>query len=460
MTEPPRCGCGCSISKDQLAKLLTLLSFLGTDVLYSLLVSTLFHSEFQFPLYLGMFHALLAFVLALLILRTEVEGRVLPRFQHLTANWENALQLTSQGLACALDVGLLTLSLLYSSNVTHVLLIRATIPLFTALLSSIVHRHQRKAIVWLCVTGVTAGGVLSLFQNDLILSELLQHSELLSMGLALGSVVMNSLVLVLAEFIMVKSDLDALNLLFYSSLPTAFFLFPFFVVREAAAVLHYLNDHFWFNLIIVCSSSILAFALAVSRYQLVRLTSSVYSSSVPNLRLVVVLLATEIVAGGEEKLSLLQQAGLVLCALCFLYLSFLGFSEDGYQLPSYSDRVLYFGRQLRGLLRKFQRPSLAGATSHHSANSIEFELLENTEDTYVDEKERRFTIGEISDDEEEEEEESTHEMHVPAPSRDKGKAEALDEEEQTIFYVPHYQNGDDDDEDEITPYEQSHSTSV
>lgn len=368
MSEPPRCGCSCSVSKSQLSKAGAVLLLLASDMVLAIVLSKLFsESSFVFPLYLTLLHALLSCLLSALVLRTQVEGHNLPRIQPLPATWQNGLKILSQALTLALDIGLFNISLRYIS-LSLSMLARASIPLFTVLLSCLLYRQKRHLGVWCCVLGITGGMAASLYKNP--------QFQLLGFGLALGSALTEAVSMVLAEYIMLSVKLDPLNLLYYSALPSALFVLPFAVALEGEAVVHYVTHHFWINIFIVCSTSLLAFLLSLSRYQLMKLTSCVYTASVQSMRVVLTVIASEIIFYSvSQRLSLLNQAGIVVSLLCFLYLSFLDFSEDSYaMLPSMAaattnSLVLRLGQKLKRLMRRNN-----------------FELLESND------FEQRFTI--------------------------------------------------------------------
>lgn len=400
MSESPSSS-SCSISSNQLIKAGTVLLLLASDMSLSVVLSKLFsESSFVFPLYVTMLHAVLSCLLSALVLRTRVEGHTLPHIQPLQANWENTLKVLSQALALALNVSLFNISLRYISLALS-MTARSTVPLFVVLLSCLLYRQKRGVGVWLCVLGITAGMAASVYHNP--------QFQLLGFGLALGSALTEALALVLAEYIMLSAKLDALNLLYYSALPSAGFIFPFFVALEGSAVVHYVSQHFWVNIFIVCSTSLLAFLFNLSRYQLMRLTSSIYTSTVQNIKVVLLVIVSEIVFySSSPKLSLLNQLGIVLSLCSFLYLTFLGFSEDSYALGLTRSSVSDFKQRLKWLLRNNQ-----------------FELLDVLSDG-----EQRFTI---EDEEEEEEMESGMVFIVEDDDEEKEEhcctTDASDEEE-------------------------------
>ena len=372
MSNIPQCGC-CSValSRDQMKKGIAVLALLGTDIAMSIVLSKLFtDTPFTFPLYLTMMHMFLSFILAAVVLRTEVEGRMIPHIQPIPATWLTACKILIQSLAFAIGVGLFNLSLKYISLMLSIV-VRASIPLFTAILSMVVRRQVRGLYVWMGITGIAAGMAMTVYKNP--------QFQLIGFLLAGGSAITEAIFIVMAEYIMIKESLDSLNLLYYTALPSAIFVLPFFIALEGTHVVKYISNYFWMNIFIIFGTSILAFAFSISRYQVVRLTSCVYAATIQNVRIVLIVIVSEIIFyNATQKLSLLNQGGIVMTLLCFVYITFIGFSEEGYKLPSYS--ALHLGTKLKSLVR--------GNT---------FEVVTG-DDSFVDEEDRRFTICETDSD--------------------------------------------------------------
>lgn len=372
MTEIPRCNCSLSLSREQIKKGCATLVMLAADSTMAVALSKLFKdTPFTFPLYLTMLHMLLSFLLSALLLRSETEGIALPTLSPVSITWKNMTKLCLQGLAYALALALFNLSLKYNS-LTLSTSIQAIIPLLTVIMSIFVRRRRLR--VWIGVMGIAAGMAMALYRNP--------QFQIVGFLLAAGSAVTSALFIVLAEYIMLNQSLDPLNLLYYTALPSAFFILPFFMVLEGAAVIQYISDYFWVNVFIVFGTSILAFVLYISRYYVIHLTSSVYASSIQNVRVVLIVIVSEIAFyDPDNKLSLLNQAGLVLTLLCFMFITYVGFSEGVHRNPSYSE--LHIGTRLRQFIR-----------------GQEFEVI--TEDggmpVYLNEDECKFTLEDDDED--------------------------------------------------------------
>lgn len=374
MNAVPQCGCSFSLSKDQIRKGTAVLFFLGTDLAQAVVLHKLFtETPFTFPLYAVALHALLSCILSAVILRTDVEGHMLPRIRPLATTWKNIVKILAQALNFALSVSLYNVSLSYI-DMTLATMIKASVPIFTVLLSIIVRRQLRKPRIWIGVIGITIGMTAAIYRQP--------QFQLVGIILAGGSAVSDAFFIVLAEYIMIDNDLDPLNLLYYTSLPVTFFMLPSFLLLEVNAVVKYISHYFWTNIFIVFGTSILSFAVSVSRYHSIRLTSCVYASTIQNVRVVLLVVFSEIIYySSDKKLKLINQAGIVLTLICFAYLTFVGFSEDSYKLPSYGN--LAISNKLRRLMGR---------------NRYEVIETDGMDVIAVDEADQRFTIEDDTED--------------------------------------------------------------
>lgn len=370
MAHAPRCGLSCSLSKYQVWKTGSVIALIATDMGLSMSMSKLFSdTPFKFPLYLTMMTMFLSFCLSGLVLNTEVEGRAIPRLKRIQLNWHNVLKICAQALAFALNASLFNLSLKYIS-LTMSMLLRATIPLFAIIFTAVVRRRLLKLSIWVAVVGNVLGLAMTIYKNP--------QFELTGVLLSLGSALTAGLFMVLSEYVMTNVELDAMNLLFYAALPTAAFIVPFFAAFEGVQVVSYVQSYFWMNIFILCAMSLLAFLFSVSQYQVVRLTDSVYTSVIENIQVVLtVTLSAIIFYDPHKKLGLINQGGIVITLICFVYITFLDFSDgSSYKIPV--DRV-------SDLINQFKQDK----------------SYEVCDDNFLEEDERCFSI--LSDDYEDDE---------------------------------------------------------
>lgn len=342
MADAPQCGCSFSLTSFQVWKAGSVIALIVTDMGLSLGMSKLFHdTPFKFPLYLTMMTMFLSFCLAGLVLNTDVEGRTLPKLKKLQLSWPNILKICAQALAFALNASLFNLSLEYTS-LTMSMIVRASIPLFAVIFTTIMRRRFSSLAVWIAVIGNVVGMAMTIYKNP--------QFELLGFLFSVGSALTAALFMVLSEYIMLSVELDALNMLFYAALPTTIFIFPFFIALEFVAVVSYIQSYFWMHIFIVCAFGILAFSFSVSQYQVVRVADSVYATVVENIQVVLtVILSAVIFYDSEKRLSLINQGGVVLTLICFTYITFLDFSEHRQHKIPGSDFVKRFLRKVRGV---------------------------------------------------------------------------------------------------------------
>lgn len=316
-------SCNVIITKQTLQIVGVSVAFLVTNALLNIINGYLFSStDFKFPLFLTMMHAVIGFFYAYVVTSVQCEGLTIQRMVF-EKNWKNMSILTLQGVLFALNVSFNNMSLMFI-NVTLNQIVKASNPVVTAILCMIVFRRTYSWQYWLGLLAIVCGVVMSVYGNP--------HFDSFGFFLVCSSVFVACCMVVVSEKIMEGLRMDPINFLMNTAPQIAISIMPFSIARELTGIIEFSHNSVWRLIFILVITGSIAFLYNISHYSLIKLTGSVYSTVMGNFKIALLIILAEIIFYDPDKrLSILNQLGILLTVASFSLISWLKHKEKIHQ---------------------------------------------------------------------------------------------------------------------------------
>jgi len=230
------------------------------------------------------------------------------------------LQIIAMSLFFATTIGLNNSSLVYLPLSVQQT-IRSCSPVALAIAAHFIEgkTYSIKQIVALFF--LVGGIVLTVASND--------SANLIGVIMAAGSVVSGALYYTFVSLNLGKSgvNMNAIDILLYTSVPVAIVLTPIFLVTDEYTTISRFSDDngVSFTVFLFLIGCVLAVAYNLMTFKFIKMLSAVYLSVVANFKLVLLILVGVALLG--EEITWLSALGLTIATAAFSYYSYLEYEE-------------------------------------------------------------------------------------------------------------------------------------
>eukprot|EP00668_Euglena_longa_P018259 GGOE01022806.1.p1 GENE.GGOE01022806.1~~GGOE01022806.1.p1 ORF type:complete len:328 (-),score=101.56 GGOE01022806.1:355-1338(-) len=294
--------------------------YCAVGVMLSILNGWLFlHTPMKFPWTMTVFHMATMFLMTVTLNRgTALCGKELFTLHELPAD-SCAFLRQMLGVLVAINIGLNNFSLQFI-NAAMNQIIKAAMPVTTALLAKAFLQREVGLRSWTGLVGISLGIAVTCFQNP--------HFQSFGVLLCCGSLIAGSVQLTAAEKLLRNTKLDSLSFVYQTSLWSLLFLLPIatsvdlhtFIVQfriRPAAVSE-----------VVVITSLLAFLNVVLMYATISCTSSTFTCVASCVKLLATIVLQNILFPVDnQNLEPHHIIGATMTIVCFCFLSTLQFGK-------------------------------------------------------------------------------------------------------------------------------------
>lgn len=238
------------------------------------------------------------------------------------------------GCLTAANIGLNNCSLLFL-NAAMNQLVKAMMPLSTALFSGWVLQRQYSSKSWWGFCGIAAGVVLACYKNP--------HASLIGIALCVGSLCTGTGQLIVAEKFTQGHKVDALSYVMHTSLWSAISLAPFAIVLDLRVFLNQFALEPGPTAAAVLLTSVMAFANTLLLYLTIATTSSTFAGVAGNAKVACVVMLQHVLWPSDAReIQAHHAAGALMTIVCFCYLSILQFCPKSPPIPDgFREETMY-----------------------------------------------------------------------------------------------------------------------
>ncbi len=278
---------------------------------------------FKFPILMTACHAPIGAVLGLMTLKLGERARfAMPRFKMIDFRTDG-LQIFLTGMFFALNVGFNNASYMYIS-ITMNQIVRALNPVFTALTAIVILGERYSLAYWLGIVAVSSGVIMSVYGNP--------QFHPLGFAFVMISSASAGLSVNLAGYVMKGAQgttkLDPVNTVIWTALPIFGWCMPLFCWTELMPLISYSSIGVTDIVAIVLLTGLLAYFYNVVHYELISLTSSVYSTIIGNFKVVLLIIVAELFfSSADSGFTALNLAGVIFTLVAFAYVNMVAYME-------------------------------------------------------------------------------------------------------------------------------------